>query len=159
MRHQYVIIFSLFLSLSYSSHTDFQCIWIKLRHFPSQLIRIKWEESFHSYFTMNQVTKMPNLQIFRQINFNWIKINSSFFFSVNFSKYFLRNVSIYDIPCAPAGRYDVLVSSKVNAQINVNVSQQKPFLAQKLLQYVQTSRIRYENRIHRNQTIFKWNKR
>ena len=78
---------------------------------------------------------------------------------MNLSKYFLTNVSVYNIPCAPIGQYDILVASKANAQINVNVSQQKPFLAQKLLQYVQTSRIRYENRIHKQQVIFKWDKR
>ncbi|XP_031616946.1 uncharacterized protein LOC116336893 isoform X2 [Contarinia nasturtii] len=78
--------------------------------------------------------------------------------SVNLSKYFLANASIYNIPCAPSGRYDVLVASKGSVQINVNISQQKPFLAQKLLQYVQTSRIRHENHIHKRQTIFKWDK-
>lgn len=78
---------------------------------------------------------------------------------MNLSKYFLANVSLYNIPCAPNGQYDLLVSSKDNVQINVNVSQQRPFLAQKLLEYVQTSQIRYENRIHKRQAIFKWDKR
>lgn len=78
---------------------------------------------------------------------------------MNLSKYFLNNVSIYNIPCASVGQYDLLVTSKANAQINVNISEQKPFLAQRLLQYVQTSRIRYENRIHKRQTLFKWDKR
>lgn len=66
---------------------------------------------------------------------------------------------MYNIPCAPAGRYDVLIAFKGDAQVNVNISQQKPFLAQKLLQYVQTSRIRFENRIHKRQALFKWDKR
>lgn len=83
----------------------------------------------------------------------------TFIFAVNLSKYFLTNVSVYNIPCAPIGQYDVLVASKGNAQVNVNVSQQKPFLAQKLVQYVQTSRIRYENRVHKRQVVFKWDKR
>lgn len=68
-------------------------------------------------------------------------------------------MSVYTIPCAPSGQYDILVTSKGSAQINVNISQQKPFLAQKLLKYVQTSRIRYENRIHKRQVILKWDKR
>lgn len=79
--------------------------------------------------------------------------------TVNLSKYFLTNISVYNIPCAPAGRYDILVASKSNVEINVNNSQQKPFLAQKLQQYVQTSRIRYENRIHKRQVLLKWEKR
>lgn len=78
---------------------------------------------------------------------------------MNLSKYFFTNTSVYNIPCAPAGRYDVLIASKGDAQVNVNISQQKPFLAQKLLQYVQTSRIRFENRIHKRQALFKWDKR
>lgn len=78
---------------------------------------------------------------------------------MNLSKYFYTNTSVYNIPCAPAGRYDVLIASKGDAQVNVNISQQKPFLAQKLLQYVQTSRIRFENRIHKRQALFKWDKR
>lgn len=93
-----------------------------------------------------------------KIEILWLS-SLSFVSEVNLSKFFLNNVSVYNIPCAPVGQYDVLVASRGNAQINVNISQQKPFLAQKLLQYVQTSRIRYENRIHKRQTIFKWDKR
>lgn len=78
---------------------------------------------------------------------------------MNLSKYFLNNISIYNIPCAAVGRYDLLVASEANAEINVNISKQKPFLARKLSQYVQTSRIRYENRIQKRQTLFRWDKR
>lgn len=78
---------------------------------------------------------------------------------MNLSKYFTNNASVYNIPCAPIGQYDLLVASKGNVQINVNVSQQLPFLAGKLKNFVRPSRIRFENRVHKQQTLFKWNRR
>lgn len=80
-------------------------------------------------------------------------------FEVNLSMYFPRNTTIYNIPCAPIGQYDMLVTSKANVQINVNVSQQVPFLARKLGRYARASRIRYEKRVHKAQVILKWDKR
>lgn len=102
---------------------------------------------------MKQVLKRNPKISFEAISFY------GFFFVVNLSKYLARNTTIMSIPCAPAGQYDIIVATASNIQLKLNVTQQKPFLAQKLLQYVQTSRIRYENRLHKRQVLFKWDKR
>lgn len=80
-------------------------------------------------------------------------------FSVNLSKYFATDTSKITIPCAPRGQYDVLLRSRGSAKrANLVYSTMQPN-QQTFSHYVQSSRIRYENRLQKRQVLLQWEKR
>lgn len=80
-------------------------------------------------------------------------------FAVNLSKYLATDTSKITIPCAPIGRYDILLRTKGSPKRFSLLYTLKQPNRQAFSHYMQPSRIRYENRLQKRQMMLQWDKR